>query len=87
MSSATEQPSETDGDLKWQRIINDPRPRPALSALGDEIEKQFKTTPPVGRNWQTRRLQPLPPAPSPRQRTRHGADREGTDSSKRENIA
>jgi glutamyl/glutaminyl-tRNA synthetase len=42
MSSAI-QLSETDDDLKWQRIINDPRPRPALSALGDEIEKQFKT--------------------------------------------
>jgi hypothetical protein len=41
MSSAA-QLSETDGDLKWQRIIADPRPRPALSALGDEIEKRSK---------------------------------------------
>jgi hypothetical protein len=49
MSSAAKL-SETDGDLKWQRIINDPRPRPALSALGDEIEKQFKTTVPTGRD-------------------------------------
>jgi hypothetical protein len=58
MSSAAEF-SETDGDLKWQRIINDPRPRPALSALGDEIEKQFKTVPPAGRDRQTLRPQPL----------------------------
>jgi glutamyl/glutaminyl-tRNA synthetase len=26
------------------KIINDPRPRLALTALGDEIAKQFKTT-------------------------------------------
>ena len=36
---------ELNGDLKWQRIVNDPRPRPALTALGDEIEKQFKANP------------------------------------------
>ena len=26
---------ELNGDLKWHRIINDPHPRPALTALGD----------------------------------------------------
>ena len=36
---------ELDGDAKWQRIINDPRPRPALTKLGDEIEAQFKVNP------------------------------------------
>ena len=36
---------ELNGDLKWQRIINDPRPRPALSSLGDEIAAQFKQAP------------------------------------------
>ncbi len=33
---------ELNGDLKWQRIANDPRPRPALTKLGDEIAAQFK---------------------------------------------
>jgi len=36
---------ELRGDLIWQRIIQDERPRPALSALGDEIEASFKTRP------------------------------------------
>ncbi|HEX4342916.1 MAG TPA: hypothetical protein VH255_05975 [Verrucomicrobiae bacterium] len=36
---------ELNGDLKWQRIINDARLRPALSALGDEITEQFKSNP------------------------------------------
>ena len=36
---------ELRGDLVWQRIINDERPRPALSALGDRIEAQFKAQP------------------------------------------
>ena len=36
---------ELRGDLVWQRIINDERPRPALSALGDQIETRFKTQP------------------------------------------
>ena len=36
---------ELRGDLVWQRIINDERPRPALSALGDRIEAQFKAHP------------------------------------------
>ena len=38
---------ELDGDAKWQRIINDARPRPALTALGDEIAAQLKANPAV----------------------------------------
>jgi hypothetical protein len=36
---------ELNGDVKWERIINDARPRSALSALGDEIAAQYKTKP------------------------------------------
>lgn len=36
---------ELRGDLVWQRIVNDERSRPALSALGDQIESQFETDP------------------------------------------
>src|SRR5579884_173999 len=36
---------ELNGDAEWNRIIHDARPRNALSALGDEIEAQFKTNP------------------------------------------
>ena len=36
---------ELRGDIVWQRIINDERPRSALSALGDRIEAQFKAHP------------------------------------------
>ena len=36
---------ELRGDLVWQRIISDERPRPLLSALGDDIEQQFKNHP------------------------------------------
>ena len=36
---------ELDGDLKWQRLAHDPHPRPALSALGDEIAAQFEAHP------------------------------------------
>lgn len=36
---------ELNGDLIWQRIIHDTQPRPALAALGDEIEAQFKKNP------------------------------------------
>jgi hypothetical protein len=36
---------ELDGDAKWKEIINDPRPRPALTALGDAIEAEFKRDP------------------------------------------
>ena len=34
---------EMNGDAAWERIITDPRP--ALMALGDEIEAQLKTNP------------------------------------------
>ena len=36
---------ELRGDLVWQRLINDERPRPALSALGDQIERGFNADP------------------------------------------
>jgi hypothetical protein len=36
---------ELNGDAKWQRITNDARPRPALTALGDEIAAEFKKNP------------------------------------------
>jgi hypothetical protein len=36
---------EMNGDAMWERIITDPRPRPALTALGDKIEAQLKTNP------------------------------------------
>jgi hypothetical protein len=36
---------ELDGDAQWTRIISDPRPRRALSALGDQIEAQLKSDP------------------------------------------
>ena len=29
---------ELDGDAAWERIINDPRPRPAFSKYIDEVE-------------------------------------------------
>jgi len=47
---------ELHGDLVWRRIIDDARPRPALSSLGDQIEAQFKADPvetritPIGTN-------------------------------------
>jgi len=34
-----------DGDAKWERMIRDQRPRPALSALGDEIEAELRRNP------------------------------------------
>ena len=36
---------ELNGDAKWERIIADSRPRPALTALGDEIAAQLKANP------------------------------------------
>ena len=36
---------ELNGDAKWERIIADGRPRPALMALGDEIAAQLKANP------------------------------------------
>lgn len=36
---------ELNGDSRWQRLANDARPRPALTALGDEIAAQLKENP------------------------------------------
>ena len=36
---------ELNGDAEWERIIIDPRPRSALTTLGDELEEQIKTNP------------------------------------------
>ena len=36
---------ELNGDLKWQRIVRDARPRPPLSALGDQIAGQYEKNP------------------------------------------
>jgi hypothetical protein len=36
---------ELNGDAAWERILADPRPRPALTALGDEIAAQLKANP------------------------------------------
>ena len=36
---------ELNGDSAWDRIINNPRPRPALTRLGDEIEAQLLANP------------------------------------------
>ena len=38
---------EIDGDAAWERIIRDNRPRPALSALVDQLEAEFKRDPNV----------------------------------------
>jgi hypothetical protein len=36
---------ELNGDAQWQRILHDPRPRPALTALGDQIAAELKANP------------------------------------------
>lgn len=36
---------ELEGDTEWERINGDPRPRPALTALGDEIAAQLRSDP------------------------------------------
>jgi hypothetical protein len=36
---------ELSADTDWDRIVNDPRPRPALTALGDSIAAQMKANP------------------------------------------
>jgi hypothetical protein len=36
---------ELDGDAEWDRLLSDPCPRPALRALGDEIEAKMKANP------------------------------------------
>ena len=36
---------ELNGDAAWERILHDPRPRPALTALGDQIAAEVKANP------------------------------------------
>ena len=36
---------ELDGDARWEAIIRDPTPRPALTALGDEIDRMYRENP------------------------------------------
>ena len=36
---------ELDGDARWEEIIRDPTPRPALTALGDEVEAAYRENP------------------------------------------
>ena len=36
---------ELDGDARWDEIIRDPTPRPALTALGDEVEAAYRENP------------------------------------------
>ena len=36
---------ELNGNAHWHRILTSSRPRPALTALGDEIEARFKNNP------------------------------------------
>jgi len=36
---------ELDGDAAWERILRDPRPRPALSALLDQAEAEYRQNP------------------------------------------
>ncbi len=36
---------EIEGDVVWTAIINDPRPRPALTALLDETEAMLRENP------------------------------------------
>jgi len=36
---------ELDGDAAWERIMRDPRPRPALSALLDEAAAEYRLDP------------------------------------------
>ena len=36
---------ELDGDAVWERIIRDSHPRPALSALLDQVEREYRADP------------------------------------------
>jgi hypothetical protein len=36
---------ELDGDAAWERIVRDSRPRPALSALLDQVEADYRRDP------------------------------------------
>ena len=38
---------ELDGDAAWERILNDPRPRPALTALLDTVDAEVQRDPSV----------------------------------------
>ena len=40
---------ELNGDAKWERIITDTRPRPGLTALGDQIAAQLSSNSEVER--------------------------------------
>ena len=33
---------ELDGDVEWERIVNDPRPRPKLEAVRKRLEKLIR---------------------------------------------
>ena len=36
---------ELNGDAAWEKLLRDPRPRPALTALMDEIEAEYRRNP------------------------------------------
>lgn len=36
---------ELDGDAYWEALIRDPRPSPALTALGDKVDAQYRENP------------------------------------------
>jgi hypothetical protein len=37
--------AESDGDAKWARITNDPRPRPSLTVFGDAVASRLRENP------------------------------------------
>ena len=65
---------EMDGDAKWERIIRDPRPRPALEKLLDEVEAEREKHPERSRETSE---EPLNPALSPLEREEHRRIRGG----------
>ena len=36
---------ELDGDAAWERILRDSRPRPGLSALLEQVEREYRADP------------------------------------------
>ena len=36
---------ELDGDARWSQIMNDPRPRPKLEALLDDVDARYRENP------------------------------------------
>jgi hypothetical protein len=36
---------ELNGDAEWRRIIDDPRPSPALDALAESVDAEFRANP------------------------------------------